>query len=461
MSACHDVVIIGAGISGLTAASKCLDAGINKVLVLEARDRDVDGKVVDMGGMWINQDSQRNISGLVDSLGLTVIDQYDKGKRIMQLDQEVIKNYSGDIPNVSLFGLIDAQLASMALDRMANRLSPAAISDASKSLNNRERAWDAISVGHWARKTLWTAVGTKIMDIAVRAVVGLEPEQVSLLWFLRYIRCAGSFGALIDTQQAQKSRIKEGAQSVSKRLASRLTDSQIRLCAPVVQIDRSAADNIISIYVAGDTYPIQTKAIIFAIPPSQHLKLKWTPALPAKKLHYFHRTAAVGYYTKVCLIYDEPFWRSAGVSGQAISHTGPICMTFDSSDDAATYGSMTVFLTSHQGQQWAALSDEDRKQGVLDHMVRLYKDERFGKPKLYEEQDWAKEEFSGGCPVHFMAPGTLTSYSKEIFEPIGGNIFFAGTETASIWPGYMDGAVEAGKRAGQEAVDFLHSLKSD
>ncbi|KAI9332729.1 hypothetical protein DFJ73DRAFT_855412 [Zopfochytrium polystomum] len=472
-----DVIVIGAGISGLMAASDCFDAGLN-VRVLEARDRlggrtytkQHDGKLLEMGGGWVNMDIQPNIAGLITSLGLTPVQQYDNGKRILELEKEVIRNYSGDIPNVSPFALVDTQFANWGIDRMANGLSAAAVQYSSSGLTEQEKEWDSITVAGWVRKHMWTLTGTKFIDLTMRALFGVEAEEMSMLWFLRYVRTAGSLAALIETQQAQRERIKEGAQSISERLASRLPNSQVHLSSPVMHVDRSAPTGFIAVHVAGLREPYLTKTVIFAIPPSQLIKLQWTPTLPPRKtalapknrcFRLLHEGKFIflfdnfDLHAEVCCLYNEPFWRSEGVSGQSLSHCGPISLTLDTSDPSGTYGSMTAFVISKQGEDWSQLSVEERKEAVLNHLVVLYKDARFGSPTHYEEQDWSKEEFTGGCPVNFMAPGTMTMHHQEVRRPLGTNIFFAGTETATVWTGYMDGAVEAGRRAAKEAKDFL------
>ena len=96
----------------------------------------------------------------------------------------------------------------------------------------------------------------------------------------------------------------------------------------------------------------------------------------------------------------------------------------------------------------AHLDPGERRKLVLDDLAAY-----FG-PRAYDavdylEQDWCAEEFSGGCYGAFAQPGTLTRFGPALREPIG-PIHFAGTETATRWAGYIDGAAESGERAAAE-----------
>ncbi|KAI9324202.1 amine oxidase [Zopfochytrium polystomum] len=470
-----DTIIIGAGIAGLTAATRCLDAGLS-VLVLEARDRvggrtltqsvDLDGRIcIDLGGAWVNPAIQPHVGAAIADLGLTPFPQYARGRRSLQTDPATaVATYTGDIPALNPAALVDAHLAIAALDGEARRLGAAAAAagvgaGAGAPLSDREKAMDAVTLSAWMDRSMWTRGGRRLVEIAVRTLMGAEPCEASLLWMVRSVRSAGSAAALIEVEGAQKMRLKEGAQSISLKLADRLGVDRLRLSSPVVRIDRSSADDVISVFVAGSATPVKARTVVLAVPPSQHVKMQWTPPLPARKIHMFQKTAAMGYFTKAVCIYESPFWREEGTSGEAISHCGPISLTYDTSDDDASYGAITCFMASTQGEQWGKLAAAERKQAVVDHLRVLLKDERFASPRWYVEKDWSTEEFTGGCPVAFMSPGTLSLYNEELRMPVAENVFLAGTETATAWIGYMDGAVESGIRASQQVLAALRGVE--
>jgi hypothetical protein len=83
-----------------------------------------------------------------------------------------------------------------------------------------------------------------------------------------------------------------------------------------------------------------------------------------------------------------------------------------------------------------------------------YFGERALHPVEYVEQDWTAEEFSRGCYGGRMGTDVWTRYAQALSEQIG-RIHWAGTETADVWNGYMDGAVRSGERAAEEALTAL------
>ncbi|KAJ3263733.1 hypothetical protein HK104_006574, partial [Borealophlyctis nickersoniae] len=207
----YDVIIVGAGIAGLTAATKCMEAGLD-VLVLEARDRvggrtltkEFQGANVDLGGMWINPDTQTNVGSLVTSLNLTLFPQYDTGTKIIELERGKLATYPGDIPNISVPSLLDLQ---QLLTRVEWSRVEVPVEDPSQA--PQSYAWDSISLAQWLRSNAWTTDVKKMVDVALRSIVGVDPEEVSFLWFLFYCNSAKGFMSLIEVQGAQKMRLVE------------------------------------------------------------------------------------------------------------------------------------------------------------------------------------------------------------------------------------------------------------
>lgn len=102
---------------------------------------------------------------------------------------------------------------------------------------------------------------------------------------------------------------------------------------------------------------------------------------------------------------------------------------------------------------WNSRSKSERQEAVLSTLTEMFGDEA-ADCITYEEKDWAEEPYNGGCPVASMPPGIMTLWegrAHQVFD----RVHFAGTETASVWCGYMDGAVESGRRAASEVVSAL------
>ncbi|KAJ3326542.1 hypothetical protein HDU76_012828 [Blyttiomyces sp. JEL0837] len=401
MQKTYDVIIVGAGISGLIAARKCLDAGLD-LLVLEARDRvggrtytrDVKGAKVDMGGTWFNLQTQHHISSLLQELDLHAFLPHTVGDNVIELESGKPVRYVGEIPGVSSMSLLDAHVGTLQLDWMRSSVpveDPGAAKDAYK--------WDSMTVADWVRRNVWTRTAKKMMDLVVRTLLGCDPEEVSLLFFLFYVNSWKGLKSLLETSGAQNMRLEEGAQSISLKLASLLPSSRLILSSAVHTLDRSSADGSVTVFTTSTNIPYRAKSVILATPPTQYLKIKWTPSLPARKLHLFEKWSAMGFFSKAVCIYDTPFWRDAGYSGLASSHGGPLTLVYDTSSTDGSKASLTCFTTSGPGREWADLSPDDRRNQVLSHLKTLFGgDERLANPITYLEHDWSKEEFIGGCP---------------------------------------------------------------
>ncbi|HVB27975.1 MAG TPA: FAD-dependent oxidoreductase, partial [Mycobacteriales bacterium] len=159
----------------------------------------------------------------------------------------------------------------------------------------------------------------------------------------------------------------------------------------------------------------------------------------------------------------HPFWRSAGLAGQATSDTGPVKITFDNTphpDDGtpeASPGVLLGFIEGADGRYWGTKSPQQRYQAVIESFARYFGSAALhpvGGMRGYVEKLWAQEEFTGGCYGGIFPPGVWSSFGAALREPVG-DIHWAGTETATIWNGYMDGAVQSGERAADEVAGLL------
>jgi monoamine oxidase len=166
----------------------------------------------------------------------------------------------------------------------------------------------------------------------------------------------------------------------------------------------------------------------------------------------------MGTTIKVQCIYDRPFWRDAGLAGQATSDTGPVKITFDNTPypdpgtPDASPGVLIGFIEGEEGRQWGRRTRAERFAGVVESFARYFGPKaRAARGGIdgYVEMLWASEEFTGGCYGGLFPPGVWTSYGEALRAPIG-RVHWAGTETAEIWNGYMDGAVRSGERAAKE-----------
>lgn len=441
-----DVVIVGAGLAGLAAARRLAAAG-KDVLVLEARDRvggrtytrpANDGTPLDLGGQWIGP-TQERIAALAQEVGVGTFLSYDSGNNIEQRGGQR-HFYSGPVPMHDPLVSMEVIESMLNLNMLAREVPLAAPWEASEA-----QAWDAQTFATWMEANV-SAGGTRsLLTLAIQAVFSAEPRDLSLLHVLFYIHSAGSLNQLVSvTRGAQESRFHGGSQTVSNRVAQELGERVI-LNTPVHSISQDEH----GVRVEADTLLVTAQRAIVAIPPALAGRLRYRPAMPALRDQLTQRVP-MGTVTKIQCLYETPFWRSEGLSGQIASDTGVVRITFDNTPESGSPGVLLSFIEGDEGRTWGDRDADERRAAVLSCLTDYF-GEKAGIPYEYIEQNWAAEEYSRGGYAGYMAPGVWSMYGAALRRPVG-RIHWAGTETATVWNGYMDGAVQSGERAAEEVL---------
>ncbi|MFD0361476.1 flavin monoamine oxidase family protein [Nocardia sp. GCM10030253] len=450
-----DVAVIGAGLAGLTAARQLRRHGLD-VVVVEARDRVGgrtlnhpigDGKIVEIGGQWVGPGQDR-VLAMIAELGLETFPTHTAGRHLFE-HRGRLHRYRGRIPLIASPALLEAWIGLQRLDRMA-RTVPA---DAPWSAA-RARSWDTETVESWMRRNLRTAVARQAITMVCKAVWAADPADVSLLHLLAYLNAGGGVDPMIETDGgAQQTRIVGGSQRIALALAAELGD-RVLLSTPVRRIEQLNA----SVIVHGDEARIHARRVIVAMSPTLAGRLVYSPALPADRDQLTQRMPN-GSVIKCMAVYDSPFWRAEGLSGQVTAATGPVKVTFDNSPPDGDPGVLLAFLEGGDARALARRATEERREIVLSCLTRFF-GPAAATPRDYIEKDWSADEWTRGCYGAFMPPNTWTEYGPALRTPTG-LIHWAGAETATTWMGYMDGAIRSGERAAAEIAQTPTMARSD
>jgi monoamine oxidase len=446
VTAATDVVVVGAGLAGLAAARRLVDAGA-EVVVLEARDRvggrtltvpAADGTPIDHGGQWIGP-TQDRIAALAERLGVTTYPSYERGLNTEFRDGQAIR-FDGQLPDGDPVSAVAMGQAIRELDAMAARVPLEAPWTAEEAL-----AWDSQTVETWLQARVGSDLARSWLREAIRSTLAAEARDLSLLHTLFVIGSAGGIAPLLATAGgAQERRFHQGAQAISIRLAESL-GGRVVLGAPAQVVRHGEA----GVVVEAEGRTVTAGRAILAMPPAIAGRIGYRPALPGWRSQLTQRVP-MGSVIKLHAVYEEPFWRQEGLSGFAVSDRGPVTIVYDNSPEDGSPGVLVGFIEGEQARSWARRNRADRRAGVLACLADYF-GERAGRPRELLERSWADEEYSGGCFAGYFPPGVWTSFGQALREPIG-RLHWAGTETATAWTAFMEGAVQSGQRAADEVL---------
>jgi monoamine oxidase len=442
-----DVIVVGAGFAGLSAARELTKRG-HEVVVLEGRDRvggrsftaTLAGVPVDLGATFVGP-TQDAVIALAAELGCATVPTYSRGKNLIRWHGKV-RSYRSTIPKLSLIELLDVSRIQWRFDRLS-RLIPVTDTWAAPAAYRLDQK----SLEGWLRAVHASASTRNLMAIMARVTWGCEPDEVSMLHAVRYVKAAGGLGRMLDVKGgAQQDRFPAGTQQIAQRIAADLGDRVIT-DAPVRCITRTGS----GFTVESANGEHSAAAVVLAIPPAHRAAITFDPPLPQGHGELASHWPQ-GNLSKAYAAYEKPFWRTGGCSGEALSDEGPIFITFDVSPGDDGPG---ILLGFADARTFDDLAPEVRRERALACFTTLFGDTA-ATPIDYLDHCWSAEPFAPGGPTAAVPPGAWIQHGKHLREPVDG-IFWAGTETADQWTGFLDGAVRSGHRAAAEVAAYLRS----
>jgi monoamine oxidase len=434
-----DVIVVGAGLGGLSAADALRRAG-RDVIVLEARNR-VGGRnydlplkpggVIEMGGEWTGP-GQTSVQALASDLKVSTFDSYASGENVY-FRNGILQKYTGDIPPTDSATTVQLLTIIGQLNEMAKPLPL----DAPWTLSQAPE-YDVHTVQSWLNTLGLNDEANFLAGVSVRAVYGEEASQIGLMDLLAAVAgVGGDFNTLIGS--AQSTRFVGGPQQLSEGLAHRLGNA-VKLGEVAVEIGQSRT---VTVRTTRSEY--RAPWVIVAVPKSVTAAIRFDPPLPAAFQQYFQRQPT-GATVKVQVVYDRPFWRDAGLSGAVVSDTGPIEIVYDNSPPDGFPGVLVGFAEGNFGRSLFTKSVAERRSAVLANLA-TYFGPRAASPAEYYDLVWAREPYTGGAYGSYNPPGVLTGLGSAVSSRSVGNVVFAGADYAAEWPGYMEGAIRSGRAA--------------
>jgi len=451
----RDVVIVGAGPAGLTAARELKKAGLS-VAVLEARDRvggrtwtdTIDGAMLEIGGQWVSPD-QTELLALLDELGLKTYSRYRDGNSVYIGADGKRTLYTGDSFPVSETTAAEMDKLTALLDSLAAEIGPT-----EPWAHPKARELDTISFHHWLRANSSDEEACNNIGLFIAGGMLTKPAHAfSALQAVLMAASAGSFSHLTDEDFILDKRVIGGMQQVSLLIAEELGEDVV-LDSPVRTINwRTAASGEDTaghtVTAVSERATVNARFVIMAVPPNLYSRVSFNPPLPRRQ-HQMHQHQSLGLVIKVHAVYSSPFWREDGLSGTCFGAGALVQEVYDNTNHGDSRGTLVGFVSDEKADAMFELTAEQRRRAILESMAGFLGDKAV-EPEVYYESDWGSEEWTRGAYAASYDLGGLHRYGKDQHAPVG-PIYWSCSDLAAEGYQHVDGAVRMGRHTAARIV---------
>jgi putrescine oxidase len=436
-----DVVVVGAGLAGLTAASD-LVAGGREVVVLEARDRvggrllnvEIGGEPNELGGEWIAP-YQSAMHELLAELGIELFHAYREGDHLYIDPVGELHRYQGDDEILPPASARAYERAVASLDALAAELDPEA-----PWQHARAAELDALSFERWLQAEIDDVLARDQLRAFMAGGYMTKPaDTFSVLSALATVAGAGSVENLFEPDLCLHSRVVGGSQLIPLRQAERLGD-RVVLDAPV----RTLRWHDHGVDVDAGTVHVSARVAIVAVPPNVVGLIRFEPSLPAWRMR-LHQAMTQGDVIKLLAVYDDPFWRADGLAGEGFAPYELVREVYDNTPPAGRPGVLCTFLAGEKAQAAERLDAGERHRLVLEGMARFFGPRALDATEVIE-RDWSQEEWTRGAYAATFGIGGLSRYGPDLTRPVG-PVHWACTDLAGVGHMHMEGAIRSGRAA--------------
>jgi len=452
MTATHDVIVVGAGVTGLTAAYRLAQAG-KDVLVLEARDRiggrlltevhgDSDTAAFEVGGQWVSPDQDALIA-MIDELGLTTFPRYRAGESLYVDRTGAVRRFTEDLPVSDATNAAIEQLTKT-LDGLVAEIDP-------------DRPWehpdaahlDSVAFDTWLRDQCDDAEACDNIALYIGPAMLTKPSYAfSALQALQMAASAGSFSNLVDADFILDRRVEGGLASVPRLLAEQLGD-RVRLSADVTEIEWSEDGAVVHVGSGANFETLTARHVVIAVPPTVQRRIRFSPEMPAE-----HRMArehqSFGLVLKVQLVYPTPFWRAEGLSGTGFAPYELVHEIYDNTPEDDERGFLVGFVAGTNADDLGRLTAQERRARILASAASYFGDAALS-PVVFHESDWQHQELTGGAYGTSFDLGSLSRYGAKLREPMGA-VRFGSSDVAGLGFQHVDGAIRVGAEIAAEIL---------